>query len=163
MKKLLNTYRYSIVLLIIIAFAFGVGCMVGSLIHKASEPIYVEYLSEAEDSSVEPVNFKVETSTEDRTSLGEFMLTGYCICSDCCGGYSDGYTATMTIATPGRTIAVDPEVIPYGSIVEINGEEYVAEDCGTAIKGNHIDMLCASHELAQSFGVQYAEVYVVNQ
>lgn len=163
MKKFLSTYKYTIVLLLIITFAFMVGCTVGMLIHKASEPIYVEYVCEAEDSPIEPVDVEVKNTTEDRTSLGEFMLTGYCICSDCCGGYSDGYTATMTIATPGRTIAVDPEVIPYASIVEINGEEYVAEDCGSAIKGDHIDMLCASHELAQCFGVQYAEVYIVNQ
>lgn len=163
MKRFLNTYRYFIVSLLIIAFAFVVGCTVGMLIHKASESIYVEYVCEAEDSPVEPVDVEVETITEERTSLGEFMITAYCSCPKCCEYYSDGYTATMTVATPGRTIAVDPDVIPYGSVVEINGSLFVAEDCGEAIKGNHIDVLCASHELAQTFGVQYADVYIVNQ
>ena len=69
----------------------------------------------------------------------------------------------MTEATPGRTIAVDPDVIPYGTKVIINGNIFVAEDCGEAIKGNRIDVLCASHELAEQFGVQYAEVYIANE
>lgn len=163
MKKILNTYKYFIVSLLILVFAFVVGCAVGMLIHKASEPIYVEYVCEAEDDSLEPVDVDVKITTEDRTSLGEFEIMGYCICSECCGKYADGYTATMTEATPGRTIAVDPDVIPYGTIVEIDGHEYVAEDCGNKVKGNRIDILCASHELAEAFDVQYSEVYIVNQ
>lgn len=49
-------------------------------------------------------------------------------------------TSTGAIAKEGKTIAVDPAVIPYGSVVKINGNEYVAEDCGGAIKGNKIDI-----------------------
>ncbi|MEI3219112.1 MAG: 3D domain-containing protein [Lachnoclostridium sp.] len=44
------------------------------------------------------------------------------------------------ISNTGRTIAVDASVIPYGSVVVINGHAYVAEDCGGAIKGNKIDI-----------------------
>lgn len=36
----------------------------------------------------------------------------------------------------GRTIAVDPRVIPLGSKVRMNGREYVAEDTGGAIKAS---------------------------
>ena len=50
--------------------------------------------------------------------LGEFKLTAYCPCMKCCGK-TDGITATGTTATEGRTIAVDPRVIPYGSTVTI--------------------------------------------
>lgn len=50
--------------------------------------------------------------------LGEFRLTAYCPCMKCCGK-TDGITSTGTTAAEGRTIAVDPRVIPYGSAVTI--------------------------------------------
>jgi len=93
-------------------------------------------------------------------SLGEFQLTAYCACEKCCGAYSDGYTAVGTLATAGRTIAVDPNVIPYGTKVIINGHEYVAEDCGGGIKSNRIDIFFDSHQEALNFGVQKAEVFI---
>lgn len=93
-------------------------------------------------------------------SLGEFQLTAYCACEKCCGAYANGYTATGTLATAGRTIAVDPNVIPYGTKVIINGHEYVAEDCGGGIKSNRIDIFFDSHQEALNFGVQKAEVFI---
>ena len=56
-------------------------------------------------------------------------------------------------ATTNRTIAVDPTVIPYGSKVVINGQVYVAEDCGGAIKNNRIDIYMGSHAEALNSGV----------
>lgn len=96
--------------------------------------------------------------------LGEFALTAYCPCAKCCGRWADGVTATGTTAKEGRTIAVDPSIIPYGSEVTIyfadgTSRNYVAEDCGGAIKGNRIDVFFASHEDALRFGVQGAYVY----
>ena len=65
----------------------------------------------------------IEVEVEQYKNLGEFKLTGYCACEYCCGK-TDGITATGTKATSGRTIAVDPSIIPYGSLVKINGREY---------------------------------------
>lgn len=96
---------------------------------------------------------------ETEIFLGEFKLTAYCDCAYCCGK-TDGITATGTKATEGRTIAVDPSVIPYGSVVIINGNEYIAEDCGGAIDGNRIDVFFNEHSDALEFGVQIAEIYV---
>lgn len=95
---------------------------------------------------------------------GEFKLTAYCPCAKCCGK-TDGITSTGTTATEGRTIAVDPRVIPYGSTVTIYYEDgtvhtYTAEDCGGAIKENRIDVFFSSHDAALAFGVQSAMVYV---
>ena len=95
--------------------------------------------------------------------LGEFRLTAYCPCSRCCGK-TDGITSTGTTATEGRTIAVDPRVIPYGSTVTIyfadgSSHTYTAEDCGGAIKENRIDVFFDDHQAAREFGVQTAYVY----
>jgi 3D (Asp-Asp-Asp) domain-containing protein len=94
-------------------------------------------------------------------SLGEFKLTAYCPCEKCNGKWVGELTASGTELTVGRTIAVDPDVIPLGSIVDINGFEYVAEDTGSAIKGNRIDILFPSHKEALDFGVQYASVSII--
>lgn len=93
-------------------------------------------------------------------SLGTFKLTAYCPCPQCCGQWADGITFTGTTATAGRTIAVDPNVIPLGSTVYINGQAYIAEDIGGAIKGNRIDVFFPAHDEALQFGVQYAEVAI---
>lgn len=97
--------------------------------------------------------------------LGEFVLTAYCPCSRCCGRWADGITSTGTTATEGRTIAVDPAVIPYGSTVTLYYERgdtrsYIAEDCGGGINGNRIDVFFDDHQTALEFGVQSAMVYV---
>ena len=91
-------------------------------------------------------------------SLGKFRVTAYCACSKCCG-HNTGITASGTIATAERTIAVDPGQIPYGSVLVINGQEYVAEDCGSGIGENCIDIFFDSHEEALKFGCQYIEVF----
>ena len=94
------------------------------------------------------------------TYLGSFRLTAYCHCYSCNGEWAYAPTATGTMPQAGRTIAVDPNVIPYGSRVIINGHTYVAEDCGGAIVGNRIDIFFGSHSETMNFGVQYADVYL---
>ncbi|CDD64934.1 nlpC/P60 family protein [Firmicutes bacterium CAG:882] len=82
-----------------------------------------------------------------------FTITAYCGCEKCCGK-NDRITATGAYAIEGVTIAVDPAVIPYGSLVDIEGiGTFIAEDCGGAIKGNKIDIYFERHEDALRFGV----------
>lgn len=115
------------------------------------------------ESESEPIEETEPTegseSEPELKSLGRFKLTAYCACSKCCGK-SDGITASGTKAKQGRTIAVDPKLIPYGTKVVINGRTYVAEDCGGSIKQNRIDVFFNSHKDALNFGVQYAEVFI---
>lgn len=92
-------------------------------------------------------------------NLGEFEITAYCPCSDCCGIWADGITSTGVTAKANHTIAVDPSVIPYGSVLLVNGIEYTAEDCGGAIKGKRLDIYFDTHEEALEFGRQTAETY----
>lgn len=130
-------------LIVVFTMVFVGGYTVGSAPFSETEYIYIE--PEPEQPTLK--------------SLGTFKLTAYCACSRCCGK-CDGITATGTKATEGRTIAVDPRKIPYGTEVIINGHTYIAEDCGGAIKQNKIDIFFNSHAEALKFGVQYAEVFV---
>lgn len=132
---------------------------------EPTEPTEVEAteateVTEEVSEPTEATEATEETESVGTNYLGEYKLTAYCACAKCCGK-SDGITATGTVATQGRTIAVDPRKIPYGTEVIINGHTYVAEDCGGAIKGNRIDIYFDSHSEALQFGVQYADVYIV--
>lgn len=124
-------------------------------IQAAPEPVATRYATmDCGEDSPEP--------------LGEFKVTHYCPCSACCGEWADGITATGTKATEGRTVAVDPDVIPYGSKLVVLYEDgtqatYVAEDRGGAIKGNRLDVYMDSHDAALAGGVKTAEVYLVKE
>ena len=97
--------------------------------------------------------------------------TAYCPCVICCGQWSaehpnnagtdfEQLTASGTVPEPRRTIAVDPDVIPLGSYVLIGKSVYVAEDTGSLIKGNRIDIYIPDHEEAKAFDVQELEIKV---
>lgn len=72
-------------------------------------------------------------------------------------------TATGTRVTEGRTIAVDPGIIPLGWWVYIEGVGFRrAEDTGGAIKGNKIDIYYDSLQRARNFGRKSGfKVYVI--
>lgn len=103
------------------------------------------------------------SSSASLKPLGKFRITHYCACSICCGAYSNGYTATGTRATTNRTIAVNPSQIPYGSKVVINGQVFVAEDCGGAIVDNCIDVYVATHSEGLTKGTYYTDVYLLQE
>ena len=95
--------------------------------------------------------------------MGSFKLTHYCtekrkhIC-----GTGTGITATGTKVTAGRTIAVDPSVIPYGTKVYIEGYGWrTAEDRGGSVGGKHIDIAVSSHSTALSMGTKNGGVWIL--
>lgn len=88
------------------------------------------------------------------TSLGKFKITCYWHGED---QYGD-ITATGVKAKTNHTIAVDPKVIPLGSKILIDGEVYVAQDVGGAVKGKVIDVW-VKHE-KNSFGRKFTNVYI---
>lgn len=51
---------------------------------------------------------------------------------------SRGKTSTGTLPQEGRTVAVDPRVIPLGSTVVINGISYKAEDTLSGLRGHEV-------------------------
>lgn len=135
---------------------------------EASDHIFPDF---TEEMSAMPCNM-VEAPTEESkqfVSLGVFRLTAYCSCHKCCGKWAENrpldsngkeivYGASGNRLYSYYSIAVDPSVIPYGSIVLINGYEYEAMDTG--VTGNCIDVYFDSHEEACQFGEQYKEVFL---
>ena len=88
------------------------------------------------------------------TCADVFTVTAYCPCEKCCGSYANGYTATGAKATQGVTIAADPDVLPMGTEIELDGHTYTVQDTGGAIAGNRLDLYFDSHEDALRWGVQ---------
>ncbi len=104
-------------------------------------------------------------------SLGEFKVTAYCPCVKCCGIWSADHpsrigtdyiqkTASGTIPKAGHTVAADISVLPYGTVIIIDGHEYTVEDRGGAVDGNSIDIFFESHQDALNWGVQYKTIYI---
>lgn len=59
-------------------------------------------------------------------------------------------------------VAVDPRIIPMGTKLWVEGYGYaVAEDQGSAIKGNRIDLAFNDYKTAQNYGIQNVKVYVL--
>ena len=90
--------------------------------------------------------------------LGKFRLTAYCSCSRCCGQWAGGPTASGSMPSAGRTVAMGG--VPFGTKLRINGNVYTVEDRGTSY--GHVDIFFGSHSSALSFGSRYAEVYQMN-
>lgn len=88
----------------------------------------------------------------------EFTVTYYCGCAKCCGKWSDGYEDTATgksgtQLTPYYSIAVDPDIIPLGTICyDSEGNAYEAVDTGSMVKGYHVDMFTGNHQEAVNLG-----------
>ncbi len=94
--------------------------------------------------------------------LGEFTLCAYCTerYAHICGGSDTTRSGDPVCA--GVTVAVDPEVIPLGSTLYIEGIGFrKAQDTGSAIRGQTIDLAVGRHSDALSFGVQHRRVWLV--
>lgn len=75
-----------------------------------------------------------------------------------------GHSVTATGTTPRwGTIAVDPSIIPYGTKVYIPqfDKTFIAEDCGSAIKGNKIDIYMNDESSVYSWGRKTIDIYIV--
>jgi 3D (Asp-Asp-Asp) domain-containing protein len=122
--------------------------MENDLLSKAKEAAAAEERKEAKEAEA-----KLEY-------LGVYRLSAYCPCSKCCGVYANGYTASGTKATAGRTIAMSG--LPFGTRVMIEGHEYIVEDRGGGLGSTIIDIFFNTHSEALKSGLWYdAPVYII--
>lgn len=110
-------------------------------------------------------------SVDSSARLIEVEATFYTAqCEGCIGITKTGYDVRETIYTSEglRIIAVDPSVIPLGSIVRVkleDGTEFKAQalDIGSAIKGARIDVLVSTRKEAYRLGRQAAEIEIIKE
>jgi len=104
------------------------------------------------------------------TKKMKVRATAYTADVNCTGkGPNDpdfGITSTGKRATRNpsgySTIAVDPDVIPLGTKLWIEGYGYaIADDIGGAIKGNHIDLYFSSSDEMWNWGARNVSIYIV--
>ncbi|NLL62508.1 MAG: hypothetical protein GX240_07040 [Candidatus Atribacteria bacterium] len=96
----------------------------------------------------------------------QVLATAYTPDSRCCAPFDDGYTATGYPAGYG-SIAIDPDFgqFRYGDVLYVEGYGLgVADDCGSAIKGKHIDVCFDLGELqrADNWGRKNVRVWKIN-
>ena len=104
------------------------------------------------------------SETIGATFLGTFRVTHYAPCVECCGK-SDGISASGRQVIPYYSVAVDPTVIPLGTILQLDFGDGVpvtvrADDTGGAVKGNVIDLCVSDFATAEQMGVRQAQVYL---
>jgi len=90
-------------------------------------------------------------------------------CRGCSGITAAGIDVRHTINDEDgrRIIAVDPKVIPLGTVIEIRLSDGtvidgVAADKGGAIKGQKVDVLHKTRKEALEFGRQMVELRIIN-
>lgn len=154
---------------------------------KEPEPVKEE-VQEKEQEKVEPVEKEVEPepvkkeTKEDTQSVSNqsqnFEFTAYS--HDPSEAQSQRYNGRIITATGKdvtdsiyyqgyRIIAVNPDVIPYGSIlsVSVNGQSFeaIALDTGGAIRSrtNRIDLMVNDTDEAFAFGVQQGSISYVRK
>lgn len=134
---------------------FLIGFVLGIILNGICTPKAAETVSALEEGFL-PV---VDAAEPEIINLGEYKLTAYCACYECCGK-TDGITASGVRAKEGVTIAADTTILPFGTEVIIDGNTYIVQDRGGAIKGNRIDVYFDDHNEANQFGVQYKEIFM---
>lgn len=102
------------------------------------------------------------TRSAQRGSWMDFEATWYTPA----GGAGDGLTTASGVKVSESVIAVDPNVIPLGSVVEVKYadgriERKLAADKGGAIQGNKIDIFCWSQQEAIQNGRQRVQVRLI--
>lgn len=109
--------------------------------------VYTKYVSEKKD------DIEVSSMSLENSNKMNVKATAYA---------GDVITSTGTVPKWG-TIAVDPTIIPYGTKVYIPkfDKVFIAEDTGSAIKGNKIDIFMDTQDDCKAWGVKDLEIYIL--
>ncbi|MFB4170105.1 LysM peptidoglycan-binding domain-containing protein [Virgibacillus sp. JSM 102003] len=106
---------------------------------------------------------KQEKSSQDNPEGKTISVSATAYTADCAGCSGVTSTGVDLNANPNaKVIAVDPNVIPLGSEVYVEGYGYAtAADIGGAIKGNKIDIHVPTKDQAYDWGVRTVDVTII--
>jgi uncharacterized protein YabE (DUF348 family) len=109
----------------------------------------------------------VSTATVSRGNdsvAKEFYVSSTAYTANCNGCSGTTATGVNLRANPNaKVIAVDPNVIPLGTKVYVEGYGYaVAADTGSAIKGNKIDVFIPSKSAAYRWGSKKVKIKILD-
>ncbi|UOF90161.1 G5 domain-containing protein [Fodinisporobacter ferrooxydans] len=93
--------------------------------------------------------------SEDLLAAGSYTMVAT--------AYSGGGNTASGVPAHVGTVAVDPNVIPLGTKLFIPGYgQAVAEDVGSAIQGDRIDLYFSSEQEARNFGRRTVNVFILH-
>jgi 3D (Asp-Asp-Asp) domain-containing protein len=113
-------------------------------------------------TTVKKVSKPIVQTPKKSTKVITVKATAYTAsCKGCTGITKTGFNLK---ANPNKKIiAVDPTVIPLGTIVHVEGYgKAIAADIGGAIKGKRIDVFIPTKKAAINFGVKRLKVTILN-
>ncbi|WP_188454699.1 3D domain-containing protein [Virgibacillus oceani] len=120
----------------------------------------------AKNANTQKTSNKESKSEQDNSPDGKTIsvkATAYTAgCDGCSGVTSTG--VNLTENPNAKVIAVDPNVIPLGSEVYVEGYGYAtAADIGGGINGNEIDIHVPTKDDAYNWGVRTVDVTIINK
>lgn len=126
------------------------------------EPKTVETVGEADAQPAHTFDGRPLRMVKSITML----TTAYSPDERSCGKWADGFTASgYSVWTNGmKLVAADTSVLPFGTLVTIpgynGGRPVPVLDRGGKIKGNRLDLLYPTHDIALQWGAQRLTVDV---
>lgn len=133
-----------------------------ALTEDYNKALKAEREAEAKRKAEEEAKKKAQENSKGKL-LGKFKISAYTPSPSENGGSTVTATGRSLAGNEWSIVAVDPSYWRYGTKFYIEGVGYVsAQDCGGAIKGSNRFDLLVGYGQADSWGIQYRNVYLVN-
>lgn len=116
------------------------------------------------ETKASPTTTQQVIKEDEPSSLKEMTVTATAYTAYCegCSG-TTAYGINLRENPHMKVIAVDPNIIPLGTKVWVEGYGYaIAGDTGGAIKGNKIDVFIPSHDQAMQWGVKKVKIKILD-
>jgi 3D (Asp-Asp-Asp) domain-containing protein len=141
------------------------GLVIKPAVNKVEAANVGPEMKSEQAAPAEKENTASKSETANQSDIEkEITVRATAYTADCQGCIGITATGVDLKANPdAKVVAVDPSVIPLGSKVYVEGYGYAtAEDTGSAIKGNRVDIFIPNEQDALNWGVKNVKVQVLN-